>query len=155
MKKHFLKSPFLFLFVFILLVGNSVFGQGKIIKASEADALFGPVLNSEKISVQQLKSILKYTPEHVLISFKSGRIHILDKNKKEQFPSATALDKSDVFHLFSTSIVEELIGLEKGSEVTIEERANDILSITTSALAGGDAYTLEFSQLPCPPYCFD
>ncbi|PIP78975.1 MAG: hypothetical protein COW85_02655, partial [Ignavibacteria bacterium CG22_combo_CG10-13_8_21_14_all_37_15] len=82
----------------------------------------------------------------------NGRVHILDKGRKAQFPSAAAVENSDVFHVFSTSIVAELIGLEKGTEVTIEERANNILSITTSS-TGGDAYTLEFSISPCPPYC--
>lgn len=152
MKNHITKSSLFFLFVFTLLLNNNIFGQGKIIKTSEADALFGPVLKSQKINVQQLKMIMQNTPEHVLFSFKNGRVHILDKNKKEQFPSAAALDKSDVLHLFSTSVVEELINLEKGSEVMIEERANNILSITTSS-AGGDAYTLEYSVPPCPPVC--
>ncbi|MCK9426366.1 MAG: hypothetical protein M0Q21_10040 [Ignavibacteriaceae bacterium] len=153
MKNRLALPGFLFIFFFTFLLTNNILGQGKIIKASEANALFGPVLKSEKINVQHLKMILRNTPEHVLVSFKNGRIHILDKNKKEQFPSTVALDKSDVLHLFSTSVVEEIINLEKGLEVMIEERANNILSITTSS-SGGDAYTLEYSMPPsCPPYC--
>ena len=151
MKNHITKSSLFLLFVFTLLLNNNIFGQGKIIKASEADALFGPVLKSEKINVQQLKSILGSTPERVMFGFKNGRINILDKTRKAVFPSAAAIEHSDVFHVFSTAIVEELLGLEKGTEVTVEQRAKNILSITTSSI-GGEANTLEFS-IPCPPNC--
>ena len=152
MKKCLTISGFMFIFFFAFLLTGNILGQGKIIKTSEADKLFGPVLKSEKINVQHLKMIMKNTPERVMFGFKNGRVHILDKGRKAQFPSAAAVENSDVFHVFSTAIVAELIGLEKGTEVTIEERANNILSITTSS-TGGDAYTLEFSISPCPPYC--
>ena len=151
MKNQFSKSSFFILFVFTFLLNNTVFGQGKIIKASEADALFGPVLKSEKINVHQLKAILGKASERVMFGFKNGRVNILDKTRKAVFPSAAAIEHSDVFHVFSTAIVEELLGLEKGTEVTVEQRAKNILSITTSS-TGGDAYTLEFAQ-PCPPFC--
>ena len=152
MKNHIIKSSLFILFVFTLLLNNTVFGQGKIIKASEADALFGPVLKAEKINVQQLKATLGKASERVMFGFKNGRVNILDKTRKAVFPSAAAIQNSDVFHVFSTTIVEELLGLEKGTEVTVEERANNILSITTSSTTGEDAYTLEFAYL-CPPDC--
>jgi len=143
----------MFIFFFAFLLTGNILGQGKIIKTSEADKLFGPVLKSEKVNVQQLKMILKNTPGNVAFGFKNGRVHILDKGRKAQFPSAAAVENSDVFHVFSTSIVAELIGLEKGTEVMIEERANNILSITTSSTTSGENYTLEFAQ-PCPPLCY-
>ncbi len=152
MNQSITKSSLFLIFFLTLLFNGTIFGQGKIIKASEADALFGPVLKSEKINVQHLKMIMKNTPERVMFGFKNGRVNILDKGRKAQFPSAAAIENSDVFHVFSTAIMEELIGLEKGTEVTVEERANNILSITTSS-TGGDAYTLEFAQ-PCPPLCY-
>ena len=151
MKNHTIKSPLFLLFFFALLINGNILGQGKIIKASEANALFGPVLKSEKISVQQLKALLGNTPERVMVAFKNGKVNILDKTRKAIFPSAAAIENSDVFHVFSTSIVAELLGLEKGTEVTVEQRANNILSISTSSI-GGDAYTLEFAN-PCPPFC--
>lgn len=151
MKNHITKSSLFLLFVFTLLLNNSVFGQGKIITASEADVLFGPVLKSEKINVQHLKAILGNASDRVMFGFKNGKVNILDKTRKAIFPSAAAVEHSDVFHIFSTAIVEELLGLEKGTEVTVEQRAKNILSITTSSI-GGDAYTLEFAQ-SCPPFC--
>jgi len=151
MKKRSTVSSFIFIFFFAFLLNSNMFGQGKIIKASEADALFGPVLKSEKISVQQLKAILGNVPERVMVGFKNGKVNILDKTRKAVFPSAAAIENSDVFHVFSASIVAELLGLEKGTEVTVEQRANNILSITTSTI-GGEAYTLEYSVL-CPPIC--
>jgi len=151
MKNYFKVSTLIFFFI-LLALGN-MFGQGKIIKTSEANALFGPVLKSEKINVQHLKMIMKNTPGRVLFGFKNGRVHILDKGRKAQFPSAAAIENSDVFHVYSTSVVEELIGLEKSSEVTIEERANNIMTISTSSIGDGDAYSLEYAQYPCPPYC--
>ena len=152
MKKCLTISGFMFVFFFAFLLTGNILGQGKIIKTSEADKLFGPVLKSEKINVQHLKMIMKNTPERVMFGFKNGRVHILDKGRKAQFPSAAAVENSDVFHVFSTAIVAELIGLEKGTEVTIEERANNILSITTSSTTSEGAYTLEFAYL-CPPNC--
>jgi len=151
MKNQLTKSSLFLLFFFTLLINGTVLGQGKIIKASEADALFGPVLKAEKINVQQLKATLGKACERVMFGFKNGRVNILDKTRKAVFPSAAAIEHSDVFHVFSTTIVEELLGLEKGTEVTVEERANNILSITTSSI-GGDAYTLEFASY-CPPFC--
>ncbi|MDP3147814.1 MAG: hypothetical protein Q8N83_01675 [Ignavibacteria bacterium] len=151
MKNQITQSSFFLLFFFALLLNSNMFGQGKIIKASEADALFGPVLKSEKINVQHLKMIMKNTPERVMFGFKNGRVHILDKGRKAQFPSVAAVENSDVFHVFSTDVLEQLLSLEKGTEVTVEERANSILSITTSS-TGGDVYTLEFAYL-CPPNC--
>ena len=153
MKKCLTISGFMFVFFFAFLLTGNILGQGKIIKTSEADKLFGPVLKSEKVNVQQLKMILKNTPGNVAFGFKNGRVHILDKGRKAQFPSAAAVENSDVFHVFSTAIVAELIGLEKGTEVMIEERANNILSITTSSTTSGENYTLEFAQ-PCPPLCY-
>lgn len=152
MKNQFSKSSFFVLFFFTLLLNNSVFGQGKIIKASEADALFGPVLKSEKINVLQLKTILGQASDRVMFGFKNGKVNILDKTRKAIFPSAAAVEHSDVFHVFSTAIVEELLSLEKGTEVTVEQRAKNILSITTSSVAGGESFTLEFA-FPCPPEC--
>lgn len=151
MKKLINKLSLFLLIVFTLLINNNVFGQGKIIKASEADALFGPVLNSEKINVQQLKAVLGQASERVMFGFKNGKVNILDKTRKAIFPSAAAVENSDVFHVFSTAIVEELLSLEKGTEVTVEQRAKNILSITTSSV-GGESYTLEFS-MDCPPFC--
>jgi len=157
MKNRLMGSGFIFIFFFALLLNGNMFGQnktvGKIIKTSEANVLFGPVLKSEKINVQQLKMILQNTPDRVMVGFKNGRVHILDKGRKVQFPSAAAIENSDVFHVFSTSIVEELVNLEKGTEVMVEERANNILSITTSSVAGAESSTLEFALL-CPPNCF-
>lgn len=152
MKNQITQSSFFLLFFFALLLNSNMFGQGKIIKASEADALFGPVLKSEKINVQHLKMIMKNTPGRVMLGFKNGRVHILDKGRKAQFPSAAAIENSDVFHVYSTSVLEELINLEKGTDVTVEERANNIMTITTSSTVGVESYTLEFALL-CPPNC--
>ena len=152
MKKCLTISGFMFIFFFAFLLTGNILGQGKIIKTSEADKLFGPVLKSEKVNVQHLKMILKNTPDRVMVGLKNGRVNILDKGRKSQFPSAAAVENSDVFHVFSTAIMEELLSLEKGTEVTVEERGNNILSITTSSTTGEDAYTLEFAYL-CPPDC--
>ena len=152
MKKCLTISGFMFVFFFAFLLTGNILGQGKIIKTSEADKLFGPVLKSEKVNVQHLKMILKNTPDRVMVGLKNGRVNILDKGRKSQFPSAAAVENSDVFHVFSTAIMEELLSLEKGTEVTVEERGNNILSITTSSTTGEDAYTLEFAYL-CPPDC--
>ena len=152
MKKCLTLSGFIFIFFFALLLTGNMYGQGKIIKTSEANALFGPVLKSEKVNVQHLKMILKNTPGRVMLGFKNGRVNILDKGRKTQFPSAAAIENSDVFHVYSTSVVEELLNLEKGSEVMVEERANNIMTITTSSPTGGVSFTLEFALL-CPPDC--
>lgn len=156
MKNRLMGSGFIFIFFFALLLNGNMFGQnktvGKIIMTSEANVLFGPVLKSEKITVQQVKMVIANTPGYVLVGFKNGRLHILDKGRKAQFPSAAAIENSDVFHVYSTSVVEELINLEKGAEVMVEERANNILTITTSSLDGADSYSLEYANL-CPPIC--
>lgn len=152
MKNHLNIYSVIFIFFFSLLLTSNVFGQGKIIKASEANANFGPVLKSEKLNVKELRMVMRNTPERILVGFKNGRVHILDKGRKVQYPSVASIENSDVFHVFSTTIVEELISLEKGTEVTVEQRGNNILSITTSSISGEDAYTLEYS-IPCPPEC--
>ena len=59
--------------------------------------MFGPVLKSEKINVHQLKAILGKASERVMFGFKNGRVNILDKTRKAVFPSAAAIEHSDVF----------------------------------------------------------
>lgn len=130
---------------------NNIGVVGKIFTVQEANQLFGPVLTKVKFNTNKLKSFMKDSPEYLMFSLKNGNLKILNKNRVTLHPigakDVEVVIESDKeqFHIFSTSIIEELLGASKSAEVDIEIR-EEVLTITA------DGNTLEYAIL-CPPYC--
>jgi len=136
-------------FVFMILFANICPAQtyGKLFTRTEADKLFGPVVESIKISPAELKSAVSQTEKYVMFRILAGEAKILGDNRKAIFPSAfTAVGTTEVYHLYSKSLVEELLTKGAGEAVYLENR-KEVFSVTFGEI------TLEMSYL-CPPICF-
>lgn len=119
---------------------------GKIFTKEEANTQFGSVASSVHIDAPTLKKILAKTNKYVMFRVVNGEVTILGDGRKAIYPNTEAVvGKEDVYHLFSVSIVAEL--LNKGSDVQIYiENRKETLTITYGSS------TLELSIL-CPPFC--
>ena len=148
-----LKKQFnLFVFVIVALITiNSGYAQtatvvGKIISKTDADQLFGPVLQSVSISSAELQNLAQKTPDHILFNFINGQLVILNGTRATALYGSTAsVSPSTTFHLYSTSQLLQLIKLGQSATTNVELRKN-VLSITNGS------ETLEYATI-CPPNC--
>jgi hypothetical protein len=135
-------------FLFIFFISHFCFAQthGKLYSSEEADLNFGPVLESVTIGTDQIKRILELSSENLMFNIIESRLVILDANRNILYADGiTEVASETVFHMYSSSLVNELLQRGLNAGTFIEKRAN-VLSITN-----GDV-TLEYGT-PCPPYC--
>ena len=149
MKNNLIKS--LFILTFVVLFSSTGLSQslgvvGKIFTKTEANQKFGRVLNSVQMNTKLLMKLAEKTPEYVLFKVKNNHLIVLNKKRKVISGNVKSVSKSEVFHLFSTQKLIELIQKGNSPITTFEVRSNDILSVTSGA------ETLEES-LSCPPFC--
>lgn len=145
MTNKYFKSAFL-LFC-ILFITNKEYSQtvGKIYSKSEANTLFGTVIESVQMSVDQFKTIIEKTTNVVMFKVSNGKLIILGDNRNVLYPGGKTVDPNEIFYLASKSKVLELLGLSSENAISIEKRTN-----TTTLTLG--SYTLEEFWI-CPPYC--
>ncbi len=118
---------------------------GKLYSKSDANNLYGQVINSVSINSSDLQNLLLKTTNYIMFSIVNGNLVILDNKRIPLYPANMTVSSNEVFHLFSVSIVQEL--LTKGSNaVTFVENRQNVLTLTN-----GDE-TLELSE-SCPPIC--
>lgn len=131
--------------VLILASISSAQTAGKLYSKNEANSIYGPVISSVKINTADLSNMLSKTSNYIMFSIKNGSPAILDNKRSSLYPRNLAISAEEVFHVFSVSIVKELITKGGSTETYIENRKN-VLTITNGA------YTLEMA-LACPPFC--
>ena len=136
----------LFAFFVITLMSINVYSQGKILNKEEANKLFGAVLVSKEIPTSTLKALVNQSSKVIMFNFIQNDVYILGDNRKVLLPAGFSVSSSEVFHVYSTSIVQELLD-NGGSQVTYIEQRKEVLTITNGN------YTLEYSII-CPPVCF-
>lgn len=155
------------------------YGQiGKLFKATEAKILFGKVIGSVQIDVDELKEAVANAKDYILFNVKNDRVYITNEKRKGLSRKSLDANENDEMFFFSKSKVEEFLNLVGDGIVRLERRPNNIntLSIyrnpsssnlvneqtgysktgnaaTTTATAAADV-TLEMSAV-CPPICFD
>lgn len=134
------------LFLFFVLSINC-FSQGKILSKVDADKLFGPVEISKEISSDQINLFALQTIDKIMFKIINNEIYILDNKRNVLLPIGTIINSTDVFSVYSVSIVQKLLS-DGGSPFSYVEKRNSVLTITN-----GD-FTLEYSGL-CPPICPD
>ena len=134
------------LFLFLVLSINC-FSQGKILSKVDADKLFGPVEISKEISSDQLNLYSQQTIDKIMFKIINNEIYILDNKRNVLLPIGTTINSTDVFSVYSVSIVQKLLS-DGGSPFSYVEKRNSVLTITN-----GD-FTLEYSGY-CPPFCPD
>ncbi len=137
----------LFVVVTITLINVSVFSQGKILSKENANEMFGAVLISNQISTETLKLLVNNSTKVIMFNFINNDVYILDNKRRVLLPAGFSVNSSEVFHVFATSIVNELLSSGNNSDTYIEKR-QEVLTVTNGN------YTLEFAWL-CPPFCVD
>ena len=118
---------------------------GKIFSKSEANTLFGAVIETKDISVSELNTILNQTDQNVMFLIKNGTIAIKGDGGKEIYNNGITLESNDVYSKYSKSLVKNLVFMSTSGIITIEKRKS-VISLTTGEI------TLELG-LGCPPIC--
>jgi hypothetical protein len=126
---------------------------GKIYTPEEANKLFGNVIYSVGINNNTLSELLKKTDKSIMFGLIDRQLIILDNNRNIIFPEKAEFKETDVFTVYSTNVVMELLSnkaLNKQTDgeadsVSIEQR-REVLSVST------ETNTLE-NGTKCPPLC--
>jgi len=142
-------TPAIIIIVLLFYLSCLSFAQqsGKIISSEEANNNFGAVGQVTVVSKSFIETMLKRAGRSIMFKVAESGLMILDEKRNLLFPQSAEikLKKEDVFTVYSSSIVYDLLTREKGTSLNIEKRA-EVLSITFGL------YTLEFGSL-CPPFC--
>lgn len=134
------------LYLFVLLSIN-IFSQGQILDKVEANKLFGQVEISKEISSETLKQLTLQSFDVIMFKIINNEIYILDNHRNVLLPVSGGVSSTEVFSVYSVSIVQQLI-FQGNNPVTYVQKRKDVLTITNGE------YTLEYSG-NCPPYCPD
>ena len=120
---------------------------GEIFTKTEANEKFGPVLNSVTLQTLALKGMLNQTTKYIMFKTQNGNAIVLDSKRSVIHPMGKSINSADVFSVYSTSVVNELLKLGASAQVFIEQRGS-VLTISNGA------YTMEMATM-CPPFCPD
>lgn len=136
------------IFIIFLFAGNcDIFAQtyGKIIGKTEADSLFGKVLESRVLPDSLVAVVVADTSSHVMFHLKDSKLIIKGGGGHIIYPAGVELNGEESFTVYSKSVFDELVIRGADSAVIIQRR-DEVLTIST------DDITLEFG-VGCPPYC--
>jgi hypothetical protein len=135
------------IFVLFVLSYSVIYPQtyGKLYSKDQANVLFGTVSSSVQINNSDIQSAINRTKNVLMFKIVNGIVYILDNKRNVLSPAGSSVSSSEPFHMFSVSLINELLDKGKSTFNTVEFRG-DVLSITNGN------FTLEFSTL-CPPFC--
>ena len=144
------KTNFLFTFfivLFLMMISEFSYGQtyGKLYLKADAEKYYGTVAKSFSFSTKEVFSFLKQTDKVLMFNINDNKLFILGDGRKLIYPDSVVVSKKEVFRVFSTSLIRELISKGKSKIINFEKRK----SVFT--ISDGD-YLLELSEL-CPPIC--
>lgn len=127
--------------------------MGKIYTPEEADKLFGNVIYFANIDNNILTDVLKRTEKSIMFGLINKQLIILDNKRNLLYPEKAEYKETDVFTVYSTNVVMELLSgkaLNKPTDVEAEtvsiEQRREVLSVSI------ESSTLE-SGSKCPPAC--
>lgn len=141
-------KPVTLLFIILILgICNCSYSQtyGKLYTKSEADSLYGQVLYETGFSAEQVITFTGKTGSVLMFRFKDNQVIIADNNRNPIYPVSAQVNPTDIFSVYSVSLVNELLSKGGGGTVFIQRRQN-VLTITNGQ------FTLEYATL-CPPWC--
>ena len=124
---------------------NSTQQFGKIFTKSEAEQLFGKVIFSTEIPQEIVVDVLNKTEKNIMFGIVNQNAIVLDNNRKLLYPAKAEFKDTDVFTVYSVSVLKELLSKGKLININVEQR-KEVLSVSY------DNYTLETGVL-CPPIC--
>jgi hypothetical protein len=119
---------------------------GKLFTKEEADKEFGAVISRKEIETSVLTNLCEKSANVLLFNLSDDNAVILGRGRIPLYPDEKlAIPEDEVFHVFSVSIIKELLDTG-GSKITTIERRKNHLTVTNGNT------TMEFSSI-CPPYC--
>ncbi|MFO7447789.1 MAG: hypothetical protein R6W90_15595 [Ignavibacteriaceae bacterium] len=128
----------------LILEEKQVLGQ--LFSKEEGDKLFGPVLQSVEIETSLLSGLMEKSSSILMFNIINNEAVILGVNRKPLYPENVKVDEETVFHVYSVSVIRELLE-SGGSPKTFIEIRPDVMTITNGII------TMEMSAY-CPPMCF-
>ena len=143
-------------FITLLFLSCSPTSQvGKLYSPEEANKLFGNVIYSVDINTNTLAGLIKKTDKSIMFGLINKQLIILDNKRHLLYPEKADFKETDVFTVYSTTVLNELLETGKlnkqtdgdAETVSVEQR-REVLSVSS------DAQTLETGN-KCPPYCPD
>lgn len=139
-----MKYSFIIVLLSIVFISTS-FAQGQLFSKSEADNKFGPVLEKVRFNSHALRNFLD-GKEHLMFAIDkvSKKVNILKNNRSPVF-SQFPVKNEDVYHLYDSQKITELLYYGGETETYIEQR-EEVVSISNGE------YVLELA-VPCPPCC--
>lgn len=124
---------------------------GKVFTNEEADKLFGAVLYSAPVPLKDFDALLSKTDKTIMFGIINKTVIILDNKRWLLYPEKAEYKDTDVFTIYSVSIVRELISefrqkkIGPEDEINVEQR-REVLSVSY----GNN--TIE-TGAKCPPLC--
>lgn len=134
--------------LFLIALSLSSFAQGKIITKTEADEIFGPVKSKIRFSSKVLESYVQKN-DYVMFRYVKNKVNILGNNRSPLFKQFDVKD-NDVYFVFGSDVVKELLSLGGEDDTYIEERDSTI-SLSNGTYVG----ELGPNCPPCCPECLD
>lgn len=129
--------------VFFIALSLSSYAQGKIFTKAEADELFGPVKNKIRFSSKVLESYVQKN-DYVMFRYVKNKVNILGNNRSPLFKQFDVKD-NDVYFVFGSDVVKELLSLGREDDTYIEERDSTISFSNGTYVGEVGSY--------CPPCC--
>ena len=132
---------------FLLMMCETSYGQtyGKLYQKADAEQYYGTVAKSFQFSTEEVLSFLKQTDKVLMFNITDNKLFILGDGRKSIHPVGATVSNKEVFRVFSTSIIRELISKGKAATINFEKR-HSVLTISNGE------YLLEFAE-GCPPIC--
>ena len=118
---------------------------GKIFTKAEADEQFGKVIFSAEIPQEIVADVLNKTEKNIMFGIVNQNAVVLDNNRNLLYPANAEFKDTDVFTVYSVSVLKELLSKGKSLNINVEQR-KEVLSVSK------DDYILETGNL-CPPIC--
>ena len=126
-----------------------MFKAGVIYTADEANEKFGEVIKTSVISKSSLLKLAENYGKYLMFGFTDNECGIYDRYKSLLF-GFTNSDKLDVYYVYSTSVILELLNQgdakENGSDEVYFEQREKTVTITYNGVTVENAFM-------CPPYC--
>ena len=165
------------LLILIIVFSTTLFSQGKLFNADEAQKLFGNVVSQRAIETKQLAKIVKEVKTQKILfglkkrdnafGTKSDRDLIIANSKRnvhhwetpnKEVLKRSKLENSDMLYKFDCSIVLQLLE-ESGTvieDVTyIQLRDGEVVGGEPDILSIQNGETVLELSIPCPPLCGD
>lgn len=129
----------------LFFLSVNISAQGKIITKEQANNLFGPVLVSIPMETMALKNLLPQSFGVLMFQIIDNELFILDGRRNVLLPLGGSTNSTEVFSVYSETVLQELLTLGNLRTVYFEQRET-VFTVTIGL------YTLEYG-LKCPPIC--